>query len=270
MRRDVVAIGRLMPPSAALDVLPLWALAIALVVANLLFDECGFRTGRVFARRGQKESDSTVGAVVGAELGLLAFLLAFSFGIVTARFDARRHMVLDEANAIGTAFLRSEMLPDAQGASIRRLLRDYTDVRLAAITGTPIEHVLRRSGQIHQELWSEAVAVAGHDPRSVPAGLFVEALNEVIDLHTARAMAALRSRMPLAVWVVLFAVGFLAFFTIGYQAGLTTASRSPIALVLALTFGAVIWLVADLDRPGEGFLRVDQEPMIEVRQMMDP
>jgi hypothetical protein len=257
-----------MPGFAPLDLLPLWALSLVLFVANLLLNECGFRTGRLLGRHAQKESDTTVGAVVGAELGLLAFLLAISFGIGASRFDVRRQMVLDEANAIGTTFLRADMLPDAQGASIRRLLRNYADIRLEATTGAPIDRILRRSEQIHSQLWSEAVAAAGHDPRSVPAGLFIESLNQVIDLHAARVMAALRSRMPLAVWVVLFAVGLLAFFTMGYQAGLSASSRSPGAIVLALAFGAVIWLVADLDRPGEGFLRVSQEPMIDVRKSM--
>ena len=251
-----------------LDLLPLWALVAALIAGNLLFDECGFRLGRLRARQSGKESADAVGTVVAAELGLLAFLLAFSFGIVVSRFDLRRHMALDEANAIGTTFLRAEMLPDAHGASIRHLLRTYADVRLAATTGAPIDELLRRSEQIHQQLWTEAVAAAQHDPRSVPAGLFIQSLNELIDLHTARVMAALRSRMPAAVWIVLFTVGLLAFFTMGYQAGLTRAGRSPAAVVLALTFGATVWLVADLDRPGEGFLRVSQEPMIEVRRMM--
>jgi len=257
-----------MPASEQLDVLPLWALSIVLFVANLLFDECGFRMGRRLRREPRKESDTTVGAVVAAELGLLAFLLAFTFGIVASRFDVRRHMVLDEANAIGTTYLRASMLPEAESESIRGLLRDYADVRLEATTGTPIDEILRRSDQIHQQLWNEAVAAAAHDPKSVPAGLFIQSLNELIDLHASRLMAAVRSRMPLAVWVVLFAVGLLAFFTIGYQAGLTTATRSPAVIVLALTFGAVIWLVADLDRPGEGFLRISQEPMVAVRTMM--
>jgi hypothetical protein len=260
--------GNVMPGFAPLDVLPLWALSVALFAANLLLDECGFRVGRLRGRQSQKEGDATVSTVVAAELGLLAFLLAFSFGIAASRFDLRRQMVLEEANAIGTTFLRSAMLPDAQGESIRGLLRTYTDVRLEATMGVPIDRILRRSEQLHQQMWSEAVAAAEYDPRSVPVGLFIQSLNQLIDLHTARVMAALRSRLPLAVWIVLFTVGLLAFFTMGYQAGLTTASRSPAAIVLALTFGAVIWLVADLDRPSEGFLRVSQEPMIEVRKMM--
>jgi hypothetical protein len=257
-----------MPSSQPLDVLPFWALFMALLIGNLLLAECGFRVGRLRARRTDKESDASVGAIVAAELGLLAFLLAFSFGIVASRFDMRRNVLLGEANAIGTAYLRAAMLPDTQGASIRHLLREYTDVRLKATTGTPIDPVVRRSEEIHQQLWTEAVAAAEHVPRSVPTGLFIQSLNQVIDLHAARIMA-LRSRMPLPFWIVLCAVGFLSFFTMGYQAGLTRASRSPTTIVVAVTFVSVIWLVADVDRPGEGFLRVSQQPMIDVRRMMD-
>ena len=258
-----------MPPSPPLDALPLWALFLVLLIGNLLVGECGFRVGRLRAQRTEKEGDATVGAIVAAELGLLAFLLAFSFGIVASRFDLRRHVLLDEANAIGTSYLRAAMLPDTQGASIRNLLRKYADVRLEAMTGTPLDQVLRRSEEIHQQLWTDAVAAAAHDARSVPTGLFIQSLNEVIDLHAARIMSALRNRMPPPVWIVLFAVGLLSFFTMGYQAGLSRSSRSPATIVLALTFGSVILLVVDLDRPTEGFLRVSQQPMIDVRRMMD-
>jgi hypothetical protein len=254
---------------APLDVLPLWALFFVLLFGNLLINEAGFRVGRTRSTRTNRESDVTVGAVVAAELALLAFLVAFAFGIVASRFELRRQTVLDEANAIGTTYLRAAMLPSPQGPSVRRLLRDYTNVRLGATTGVPKEQVLQRSEEIHQELWTEAVAVAERDPRSLPTGLFIQSLNNVIDLHAARAMVALRNRMPLTVWLVLFAVALLAFFAMGYQAGLTKAARSPTAIVLALTFSAVTWLVLDLDRPGEGFFRVSQEPMIQVRKMID-
>jgi len=131
-----------------------------------------------------------------------------------------------------------------------------------------MDQVLRRSEEIHRELWTEAIAAAEHD-RSVPTGLFIQSLNEVIDLHAARGMVVLRNRMPRAVWVVLFVSALLAFFAIGYQSGLTESRRSPAVLVLVLTFSAVTWLVLDLDRPGEGFFRVSQEPMIQVRRMID-
>jgi hypothetical protein len=258
-----------MPGSAPLDVLPLWALFLVLFLVNLLLDECGFRVGRLRAKQTQKESDAAIGTIVASELGLLAFMLAFSFGIAATRFDLRRTTLLNEANAIGTTYLRAEMLPTANGEPIRKLLRDYVDVRLQARNGLSITQVLHRSEEIQRQLWAQAVAVAEHDPRSLPTELFVQSLNEVIDLHAMRVMASLRNRMPLPVWIVLFGVGFLSFLTMGYQAGVTRATRSPATIVMALTFVAVIWLVADLDRPGEGFLHVSQEPMIEVRQMMD-
>ena len=258
-----------MPGYAPLDILPLWVLFIVLLLANLLLDECGFRAGRWRAQRAQRESDSTVSAIVASELGLLAFILAFSFGIVASRFDLRRMTVLNEANAVSTAYLRAAMLPAAQGAPIRDLLHEYVDVRIQAAKGMPIDQVLHRSEEIHEQLWTHAVAAAAYDTHSLPTELFIQSLNDVIDLHATRVMASLRNRMPLPVWTVLFGVGFLSFFTLGYQAGLTKTSRSPVTIVMALTFVAVIWLVADLDRPGEGFLRVGQEPLIDVRQMME-
>ena len=255
--------------SAPLDVLPLWALFVVLLIGNLVLDECGFHLGRLRSRQSQRESDATVGTIVASELGLLAFMLAFSFGIAASRFDLRRNTLLNEANAIGTTYLRAAMLPSAQGEPIRHLLRDYVDVRLQASSkGMPIDQVLRRSEEIHQQLWAEAVSAAERDPHSLPTELFVQSLNQLIDLHAVRVMASLRNRMPLPVWTVLFGVGLLSFFTMGYQAGLTRASRSPATIVMALTFVGVIWLVADLDRPGEGFLKVGQEPLIDVREMM--
>ena len=254
--------------AGSLDLLPLWALTATLFALNLLLDEWGFRFGRRRGRQAGRESDSIVSTVVGAQLGLLAFLLAFSFGTVAQRADVRRNIVVDEANAIGTAFLRAAMLPEAQGTPVRRLLREYTDLRLQGIADGDINRVLTRSDQIHTLLWNEAVAAAAADPRSVPTGLFVDALNTVIDLHSSRVMASLRSRLPTVLWLVLFGVGFLSFFTIGYQNGLSAPARSPAALVLALAFGAVLWLVADIDRPGEGFLRVSQAPMIDLRKSM--
>ena len=258
-----------MPGSDRLDILPLWVLFIVLLLANLLLDEVGFRVGRLRADRPQKESDSTMSAIVASELGLLAFMLAFSFGIVSSRFELRRTTYLNEANAIKTAYLRAGMLPAAQSAPIRDLLRNYVDVRIQLDKDQPIDQVLHRSEEIQEQLWAKAVAAGKGDPNSFLTELFIQSLNDVIEVHAARVMASFRNRMPLAAWTVLFGVGFLAFFTMGYQSGLTKASRSPATVVMAVTFVAVIWLVADLDRPSEGFLHAGQEPLIDVRQMMD-
>ncbi len=258
-----------MSGNTPLDALSLPGLFAAAVAMILVANECGYRLGR--ARSGQrgKESESPVGGMVGAELGLLAFLLAFTFGIAASRYDTRREVLLDEANAIGTAYLRAAMLAEPHRGEVQRLLRDYVDLRIVAAEGATIEQAIRQSEDLHGRLWSEAVAAAADNPRSVPVGLFIQALNEVIDLHAKRVTAGLRSRISTPVWAVLFGVALLSFVAMGYQSGLIKTSRSPGVVVVAITFAAVIWLVADLDRPGQGWLRVSQQPMIELRNSMD-
>jgi hypothetical protein len=257
-----------MPDALLLDIVPLWGLFLATSVVILLSQESGYRLGQARGRHTVKESDSPLGGMVGAQLGLLAFLLAFTFGLATSRYDARRTVLLDEANAIGTLYLRTSMLPDAQRVTVRGLVREYVDIRVAALQDGSLSAALRRSEELHERLWSEAVTSAAHDPHSIQIGLFVEALNEVIDLHSERVTAGLRSRIPTMVWVVLLAVTVLSFMAMGYQAGLTRSSRSPASLVVALTFAAVFLLVVDLDRPGEGLLRVSQQPLIELQNSM--
>src|SRR5262249_12280614 len=114
-----------------------------------------------------------------------------------------------------------------------------------------------------------AMAAAEKDSRSIPTGLFIQALNGMIDLHAKRLLVGIRSRIPITVWLVLFTVAILSFGSLGYAGGLTGSRRSPVVLTLALTFAFVMWMVVDLDRPQEGFLQVSQKPMLELRSSME-
>jgi hypothetical protein len=255
--------------TASLDVLPLWAVFVVSLAIILIAAETGHRLGQVRLRRTEHEKEPTVGGIVAAELGLLAFLLAFTFGLAASRFEARRETLLDEANAIGTTYLRANMLQDPQRTEIRRLLREYVDARLATVEEGKLESGIRRSTELHGQLWKEAVTAAEKAPRSIPTGLFIQSLNELIDLHAKRLLVGIRSRVPMIVWLVLITVAVFSFGSMGYHSGLTGASRSPVVLPLALTFAVVMWMVVDLDRPQEGLLRVSQKPMIELRSTMD-
>jgi hypothetical protein len=249
--------------------LPLWAVFAAALAMILLSAELGHRVGRVRFHRAEHEKEPTVGGIVAAELGLLAFLLAFTFGLAASRFEARRDTLLDEANAVGTTYLRARMLPEPQQAEIQKLLREYVDVRLAASEEGKLEAGIKRSSEIQDQLWNGAIAAAKEDSRSIPTGLFVQSLNEVIDLHAKRLFVVVGSRVPILVWLVLITVAILSFGSMGYHSGLTGARRSPLVLPLALTFAVVIWMVVDLERPQEGLLRVSQKPMMELRNTMD-
>jgi hypothetical protein len=159
------------------------------------------------------------------------------------------------------------MLPDRR-EEIRALLRDYVDTRLEAVLSGKIAEGIRRSEHLQDQLWAQAVAVGENHPNSIVVGLFVQSLNEVIDLHAKRVTAGLRNRIPGAIWVALFAVAVLSLAAMGYHAGLVGTSRSLAVLAVALTFSTVIGLIADLDRPQEGVLKVSQQALIDLRQSM--
>src|SRR5436190_16098777 len=198
-----------MENNALIDALPLWGLFIAILGVVLISIECGYRLGKFRRSRQEQEKEAPVGTMVGATLGLLAFILAFTFGLAATRFDTRRQVLLDEANAIGTTYLRAGMLPE-QGEKIRALLRDYVSVRLNAVRPGNSAEGIRQSENIQQQLWVEAESVGQKNPSSIVVGLFVQSLNEVIDLHAKRLQAGLRSRIPGAIWLGLFAVAGLS------------------------------------------------------------
>jgi hypothetical protein len=255
--------------TTVLDGLPLWGLFLTIVVLVLAAIEGGYRLGSYRHRQSGREKEAPVGAMVGATLGLLAFMLAFTFGMAASRFDTRKQLVLDEANAIGTTYLRTAMLPEGRD-EIRALLRSYVDARLEAVRSGRVAEQIVQSEDIQGRLWSAATAVGLQHPDSIVVGLFVESLNEVIDLHAKRVTAGLRNRIPGTIWVALLTIATLSLAAMGYHAGLVGTIRSLAIIVVAVTFSAVIALIADLDRPQEGSLTVSQQALIDVRQSMNP
>lgn len=249
------------------DFLPLWLMIVVTVVAVYAAVELGYRLGARRRRNAEHEAEAPVGAIVGATLGLLAFMLAFTFSLAASRFEDRRRVVLDEANAIGTTYLRAGMLAEPHRSEIRKLLRAYVDQRIRLIKERKIDEVLAMSNESHARIWARAEAVVKED-RSPIAGLFVNSLNEVIDLHAARIQAGLRSRIPLVIWLALAFVTIVAMLAMGYQMGLASKKRSVASLSLVFTFSAVLLLIADLDRPGEGMLEVGQQATIDLLESM--
>jgi hypothetical protein len=206
--------------------------------------------------------------MVGTTLGLLAFMLAFTFGMAASRFDTRKQLVLDEANAIGTTYLRTAMLPEERD-DIRALLRSYVDARLEAVRSDRVAEAILRSEEIQGQVWSAATRVGLQHPDSIVVGLFVQSLNELIDIHAKRVTAGLRNRIPGAIWLALLTIATLSLGAMGYHIGLVGTTRSLAIIVVAVSFSAVIALIADLDRPQEGTLTVSQQALIDLQQSMN-
>jgi hypothetical protein len=250
-----------------LDALPLWALFLVNVAFVLISIEVGYRIGRRGRERSVSDKPQPIGSIVTATLGLLAFLLTYTFGLGATRFDARRHVLIDEANAVKTAFLRADVLPGPERAEVRRLLIDYVDVRLSALrSGLP--RAVARSEELHDEMWRHAIAAADRSPGSIPVGLLMQSLNDVIEMHTRRVALVLRGRIYGAIWIALYVVAFSSMGVMGYYMGLHRTGRSIATLALALSFSSVMWLIADLDRPLEGAIQVSFEAMRDLEDFM--
>jgi hypothetical protein len=254
---------------AFLDDVPLTVFFVATVAAVLASIETGFRIGQYRRQRFEDEKEGPIGAIVAATLGLLAFVLAFTFGLAASRFDARRTVVVDEANAIGTTYLRAGLLPDERAKRIRPLLREYVATRLSAPQTGELQQAVQRSDELHRALWAEAESVGKEYPNSIVVGLFIEALNETIDIHATRLLAVSQGRIPAPLWTALAIVTVLTMSGVGYFCGLSRSRRTPAILVLVVCFSAILVLVADLDRPREGLIQVSQQAMLDLQTMMD-
>lgn len=254
--------------SGLLDSIPLWCFFVLAIALGMGFVEGGYRYGCWRHRRKSDEKDAPVATMVASLLGLLAFMLAFTFSMAASRFDARRHAVSEEANSIGTTYLRSQLLSEPERTETAKLLRQYSAVRVEYMTAGKIPELISMSEKLHQELWSQAKAAAEKAPQSIPTGLFVQSLNETIDLHSKRVFVSLGSRIPSTIWVALFLLTFMGQISIGYQAGLAATRRSPEMPILALAFAGVLFLIVDLDRAHEGLLTVSQQAMIDLNRTM--
>ena len=249
-------------------ILPLWAVFVLTLAISIGAAETGaVLAGIALRKKKEKEPEAPLGTLVGAILGLLAFILAFTFGITGSRFDARKQLVLEESNAIGTTYLRAGLLPQTQGLEIRRLLREYAEVRLTA-RPEKIQEALDKSEEIHGKLWSQARILVNVDMDSELRGLFIASLNELIDLHQSRQTVGLEYHLPASVWLAVQLLSALSMLAVGYQVGMAGTRRLLGTPVLALAFSLVIAMIADIDRPGEGIIRVSQQPLADVQRMM--
>lgn len=245
-----------------MDRLSVGLLILAFVALALLCAWAGEAWGRRAVRRDPDGKRELSGYVVGSHLGLVSFLIAITFGASMERLDARRGLIVAEANAIGTAELRSRMLPPARAERVRRILIDYAEARLLpAAEQDRLDEALGRSMALLEELWSETLrAVEEGEPNAPMLTLLVNSVNTVIDEGQRRAYVVLHDRIPLPIWWTLAFVSLSAFFTLGYERALRTR-RAPGIVVLAVALALVLALIEDLDRPYSGLARIDQSPL---------
>lgn len=257
------------------EILSTGILFLLATLAVMLSIEAGYRLGRFAHRRSEDEKESPVSAIAGSVLGLVAFMLAFTFSIVAQRYDTKKGLVREEANTIRTAWMRSDFLPEPDRSEAGRLLRQYVNARLEGVSmiqnrNAPVDHiknVLAEADRIQRRLWEMAVVNARKDMNSDVAALYLDSLNQLIEIHASRVAIGLQQRIPTPIWIVLAGLTFCGMVLVGYQTGIAGSKRSLARPFLAVSFSMVVALIASLDRPGS-FLTVSQRPLMDLRDSM--
>ena len=248
-------------------------LATGVFIGMVILQEFGRRVGHRRLTRDPEGARVGVGAIDGAVFGLLGLLLAFTFSGAASRFDARRQLVVEEANAIGTAYLRIDVLPHEAQPPLRDKFRRYVEARLDAYRKLPdiaaAKEGLARATVLQGEIWGEAV-VASRAASPQPATmLLLPALNAMIDITTTRTMAA-QMHPPAVIFAMLILLALTGALLAGAGMG-GGKDRSWIHMVgFAAAMALAVYVILDIEYPRLGLIRVDQfdRALVELRATM--
>lgn len=262
------------------DLVPIWLLLLGTILIMILFIEYGFRLGKSAQTGAKKAQTSQVRAIMGAGLGLLAFMLAFTFSTAQTHFESRVQNLAEEARIARNAFMQADLLSEPSRTQAKQLLKDYVGLRsdIGRFTGKEIfekniGEALRESEKIQQDLWS---LITSHDAPVKKGQLKAEqnsplmaSILALTDIHYTRIHSAIMNRIPFTIWITLYLMAALSMIIMGYQAGLTDR-RSPVATItLAVAFSAVIILITDLDRPVMSFFEINTQLLVDLNEYME-
>lgn len=235
--------------------------AIALFVGMTVMTMIGLQIGRRRRVADPENYQAGLGAIDAAVFGLLGLLVAFTFSGAAARFDERRTLIVQEANDIGTAYLRLDLLREQDQPALRQMMRDYVDSRLRTyrlLPDVPASNAeLARLPALQTALWQAAVLATSREGMPTSAAqLLLPALNDMIDITTTRTMATLR-HPPLVVWTMLFGLSLVAAVLAGHAMADSRSSSKLHVLVFPAVMALVMNVVIDMEHPRLGLITVE-------------
>jgi len=246
---------------AAMFIIPLLVVLIPIFI--------GQRYGIYRSKKLEELQHTPVGTVVGSTFGLLAFMLAFTFQIVTNRYDTRKELLVDEVTNIRTTYLRAGLIPEAYRYEARELLVEYVDLRVALANDlSKLNTTQLRSQQILDTLWNYSEKLGELDRSSENYALFISSINDMVENYNQRITIALEFRIPSVILWALFIITFFAMFALGYQFGISGKGSFRINLVLGIIFAVVMFLILALDRPETGLAKINQKPMFTLQHQL--
>ncbi len=245
-----------------MDQLSIPAIFVILVVTVLLVVELGYPLGRWFRREQGLDKYPLESSASSTVLGLLAFILAFAFGVSASRYSEMRDVAREDTDSIEDVYLMSDFLDEEDGRRVRGLVREYHTVRFEAIESRDRKQLgaaIARAEELQDELWAITVPIRNKSDNSV-LNQFVSAVHAMMDAHSVRVTKALVTRLPPVIWVTLGVLLLLASLMLGFTSGLH-GSRSRLASsIIIISFSAVIVMIVDLDRPFRSLFRHSGDP----------
>jgi len=249
-------------------------ITLSLFFGMLLFLDIGRRIGIRQRLRDPDNAGAGTGAIDGAVFALLGLLVAFTFSGAAVRFDGRRALIIEEANAIGTAYLRLDLAPPNAQPALRESFRRYVDSRLEAYRKLPDMEAataeLARSTQLQGEIWNQAVAIGRMEGVSSAATmLLLPALNQMIDITTTRTMAG-QMHPPKVIFIMLFGLALASALLAGYGMSGGKSRDWLHLLAFAMVMAIVVYVIIDIEYPRLGLIQVDafDQVLIDVRESM--
>ncbi len=229
------------------------------------------RIGWWFRRRQgalDAEMREDFGFILAATLTLLGLIIGFSFSMATSRYDQRKNYEEAEANAIGTEYVRAELLPAADAARLRAMLRSYLDQRVLFYTARgeqELQQVNARTARLQTELWSAVRAPAAARPTTVVA-LAVSGMNDVLNSQ-GYTQAGYWNQIPTAAWALMAAIAVGCILLVGYGSRSVTAG-SRLLPILPLVVAVAFMLIADIDTPRHGVICVRPENLVSLAESL--
>jgi CDP-diglyceride synthetase len=250
--------------------LPMLIISIGVLALLAVTNEIGYRVGRSFGTDEPEPSRAVANTIKVSVIGLVAFLLGFAFSISSGRHDVRRQVVLEEANAAGTLYLRAGLLPAVERDRIRMAVRSTVEARLLMFDRDLADDIsLCKSIDAHlAEVWAAVEAAKAKDPQAVLISQIVPAANAVIDINTTRGWA-FRGHTPPAVLAVLMVCVIVSAGLIGHSFGQHRHRHTLLGLSFNLLFTLTLFLILDYDGPRFGVIRVDHTPLRELKNGFD-
>lgn len=245
-----------------------------LFVLILLANEAGYRLGHYYQSKTDDDVKNHTNTIQAGTLGLLALILGFTFNLALQRYNSRSESVIHEANAIGTALLRTDLLPEPYDSITHALLQNYISLRLA-VSNTNQTQVSEQdtldivTQRLQKKIWIIAVSAAQVDPRPVTTGYFIDALNVMIDAHGKR-NALLQLHVPEVILFLLFIVFIMSGALMGYASGLGKRRTTTPTMMMTFLISLVVFIIIDLDRPKRGIIKVNQDSMLKLRNNIRP